>query len=54
MTREDVLAFQGAITEWVYNLYDASWRHKSAIAALTSIEDAESYDIRKGWPENNL
>jgi hypothetical protein len=54
MTKEDVLAFQGAITDWVYNLYKASWKHKTAIDALTSIEDAESYDIQTGWPENNL
>ncbi|MBW2343761.1 MAG: response regulator [Deltaproteobacteria bacterium] len=45
MTKEDVLAFQGAITDWVYNLYDASWKHKAAIDALTNIEDAEDYDM---------
>ncbi|MBW1784856.1 MAG: DUF4376 domain-containing protein [Deltaproteobacteria bacterium] len=54
MNKEDVLSFQGAITDWVYNLYNASWKHKSAIAALTSIEDAESYDIQKDWPEDTL
>ena len=54
MTAEDVLAFQGAMTDWVYSLFDASWKHKSAIGALKTIEEAENYDILEGWPENNL
>jgi two-component system alkaline phosphatase synthesis response regulator PhoP len=54
MTREDILSFHTAMTDWVYANYKASWGHKEAIDALTTIEEVESYDIRKDWPENKL
>jgi len=54
MTKEDVLAFHGAMTDWIYNNYRASWEHKEALNTLTTIKEVEDYDIRKGWPDNNL
>ena len=54
MTREDLLAFHTATTEWVYRIYKASWDHKAAIDALTDIEAVENYDIQMGWPDNTL
>jgi len=54
MTKADVLAFHAAMTDWIYANYKASWDHKAAVQALTAIEAAEDYDIRKGWPENTL
>jgi len=54
MTREDVLAFHAAMTDWVYDNYKASWDHKTALNDLTTIEAVEGYDIQKGWPDNRL
>ncbi|MCD6307077.1 MAG: DUF4376 domain-containing protein [Deltaproteobacteria bacterium] len=54
MTKEDLLAFHAAMTDWVYANYKASWDHKTTIQALTDIEAAEDYDIGTGWPDNNI
>jgi len=54
MNREDVLAFHAAMTDWVYNNYRASWEHKEALNALTTIKEVEGYDIQKGWPDNRV
>jgi len=54
MTKEDVLAFHAAMTDWVYNCYRASWEHKAALNALTTIKEVEEYDIQKGWPDNRV
>ncbi|MBI5584013.1 MAG: response regulator [Deltaproteobacteria bacterium] len=54
MDPKELLAFQAAMTGWVYRNYQASWAHKAAIAALSSIEEAESYDLQRGWPEKVL
>ena len=54
MTKEDILAFHSAMTDWIYNNYKASWEHKEALNSLTTIEAVEDYDIRKGWPDNKL
>jgi len=54
MTKEDVLAFHAAMTDWVYNNYRASWEHKAALNALTTIKEVEEYDIQKGWPDNRV
>jgi len=54
MTKEEVLAFHSTMTDWIYNNYKASWEHKEALNALTTIEAVEDYDIRKGWPDNRL
>ncbi len=53
MNREDVLDFHGAMTNWIYKNYKASWDHKAAIDALTTIKEIEEYDIQKGWPDNH-
>ena len=54
MTKEDLLAFHGAMTDWIFANHKASWDHKAAIQALTDIEAAEDYDIASGWPENRI
>jgi len=54
MAKEELLAFHGAVTDWIYANYRASWDHKAAIQSLTTIEAAEAYDIQKGWPDNNI
>jgi CheY-like chemotaxis protein len=54
MNKEDVLAFHTALTDWAYEHYKASWDHKTAVDALTTIEAAENYDIRTGWPDKKL
>ena len=54
MTKEDVIAFHTAITDWVCANYKHSWDQKAAIQALTRIEAVEGYDIQKGWPDNRL
>jgi hypothetical protein len=48
------LAFQAALTDWVYRNYQASWDHKAAINALPGIEEAERYDLERGWPGQDL
>ncbi len=50
MDRKELLVFQAAMTGWVYRTYQASWDHKEAIEALSSIEEAEKYDLEQGWP----
>jgi CheY-like chemotaxis protein len=50
LDRKELLAFQAALTGWVYRTYQASWDHKAAIEALSSIEEAENYDLEQGWP----
>ena len=50
MNRKELLEFQAAMTGWVYRTYQASWDHKASIEALSSIEEAKSYDLEKGWP----
>lgn len=54
MDRKELLAFHAALTDWVYRIYGASWDHKAAINALTSIEEAGNCNIEKGWPGNDL
>ena len=54
MTKVDVFSFHTAMTDWIYANYKASWVHKAAIDALTTIEEVEGYDIQKDWPENRL
>ncbi|MDP8228216.1 MAG: DUF4376 domain-containing protein [Candidatus Electryoneaceae bacterium] len=54
MSKEDVLDFHAAMTDWLYNNYKASWEHKAAIDALATIDEIEEYDIKKGWPDNKL
>jgi two-component system alkaline phosphatase synthesis response regulator PhoP len=54
MSKEDLLAFHAAVTDWVFQTYRASWVHKAAIEKLTSTRDVERYDIRQGWPDKNL
>ena len=54
MTKEDFLAFHGAMTDWVYNNYKTSWEHKAAIDALATIKEVEEYNIQKGWPDNRV
>lgn len=54
MDREEFLAFQGGLTDWVYETWRTAWKHLSAIGSLGSIEDAQGYDISKGWPDNRL
>ncbi len=54
MTKEEVLTFHGAMTDWVYAVHKASWDHKAAINALTTIEEAENYDVQRAWPDKNL
>ena len=54
MAKEDVLAFHGAMTDLIYNNYKASWEHKEALNALTTIAAVEDYGIRNGWPGNRL
>ncbi|MFO7987590.1 MAG: response regulator [Desulfatiglandaceae bacterium] len=51
MTKSDLLAFHAAMTDWVYANYQASWTHKAALQALTTVEAVEAYDIQKGWPD---
>ena len=48
------ISFHVAMTDWIYNNYKASWEHKEALNALTSIKEIEDYDIRNGWPDNRL
>lgn len=50
MTKSDLLAFHAAMTDWVYANYQASWTHKAALQALTTVEAVEAYDIERGWP----
>ncbi len=50
LDRKELLAFQAAMTGWVFRTYQASWDHKAAIEALSSIEEAEKYDLEQGWP----
>lgn len=50
MQNKDLLAFHGAVTRWVYLNYKASWDHKAKLAKISSIEEAEAYDISTGWP----
>lgn len=52
--KQELLAFQAALTDWVYRNYQASWDHKAAINALPSIEEAERYDLERGWPGQEL
>ncbi len=54
MTKDDILAFHVAVTNWVYNTYKASWEHKTSIDSFTNIDDVERYDIHEGWPTNVL
>ena len=54
MDRQELLAFQAAVTGWVYRTHQACWDHKTKIAALASIEEAEKYDLEQGWPANVL
>ncbi len=54
MKKEDVLAFHAAVTDRVYELYKTSWSHQAQIEALTIIEEIETYDIQKDWPDNQL
>jgi len=54
MKKEDILDFHTAMTDWIYENYKASWEHKVAIDALTTIKEIEAYDIQKGWPNNSL
>ena len=54
MSREDLLSFQAAVTGWVYQVYKASWDHKSAIDSRDQIDEIEQYDVGSGWPENRL
>lgn len=54
MDRKELLAFQAAVTDWVYRTYKASWDHKAAINGMSSIEEAGAYDIEQGWPDNAL
>lgn len=54
MSKEDLLDFHGAMTDWLYNNYKASWEHKAAIDALETIKEIDAYDIQKGWPDNSL
>jgi len=54
MTREDLLDFHGAMTDWRYNNYKVSWEHKAAINAIETIKEIEVYDIQKVWPDNSL
>lgn len=39
-----------AIATREFAIYHASWRHKAAIEALTSVDDLLSYDITTDWP----
>jgi two-component system alkaline phosphatase synthesis response regulator PhoP len=54
MDRQELLAFQAAVTGWVYRVYQASWDHKAKIASLSSIEEGEQYNPEQGWPDNVL
>lgn len=54
MGRDEFLAFQGGVTDWVYMTWRAAWKHFSAISSMGSIEDSQGYDIRDSWPENWL
>jgi CheY-like chemotaxis protein len=54
MTKEDVLTFHAAMTDWIYANNKASWDHKTVINDLTTIESVEAYDIQQGWPDNTL
>jgi len=54
VTKEDVLAFHAAMTDWMYANYKASWDHKTAIHGLMTIEAVEGYDIQQGWPDNTI
>jgi CheY-like chemotaxis protein len=54
MGGKELLAFQAAMTDWVYRTYKASWDHKAAINGMSSIEEAGAYDIERGWPDNAL
>jgi CheY-like chemotaxis protein len=54
MDKSTFMAFQAAVTDWVYNTRKASWEHKSAIDALEDIRAAEDYDISGGWPGSDL
>ncbi len=50
MDRKVLLVFQAAMTGWVYRNYQASWDHKAAIEALSSIEEVQKYNLEQGWP----
>jgi hypothetical protein len=39
-----------AVSDRVEAIYQASWDHKDAIAALTTVADVDAYDISTGWP----
>ena len=54
MTKEDVLAFHSAMTDWVYHTYRTAWNHKAAIQERTTIEEVERYNIQQGWPDKKL
>jgi hypothetical protein len=54
VTKKELVSLQGAMTDWIHRNYQACWDHKEALEALESIEAAERYDIRKGWPDTTL
>ena len=54
LTKNEVLDFHNAMTQWVYANYKASWDHKTAVMALASIEEAENYNLGSGWPDSIL
>jgi hypothetical protein len=39
-----------AVADRVEAIYQASWDHKDAIAALTTVAEVNAYDITTGWP----
>lgn len=54
MTKEEILSFHTAMTEWVYQLHRVSWKHKAALDKAERVPEAEQYDIRQGWPDNRI
>ena len=50
LTNSDVLALISAIYQRHRQAIFASFTHKDAIAALTTIAAVEAYDISTGWP----
>ncbi len=54
MSKKEVQAFHSAMTEWIYKLHKAIWKHTANMKALATVDEIEAYDVKKDWPENRL
>ncbi len=54
MNSDELFSFHKALTEWIYLTHKASWKHKTALDSISSIDEVEKYDIGAGWPVNVL